>query len=288
MLFTQFRVARAGTGPLLFFFDEPAANLNAAAQQKLIDSFPEIAKGEHALAYTTHSHYMIEPKWLEQTLIVTNRADAPSESMLDEASLDDEFLDIKATPYRAFVNSHPSQTSYFQPVLDRLQVVPSKFDLQKASVIVEGKSDYYILRYAAHLLSTEELLLIPGIGAGTFGALIALNLGWGLDCLFVLDGDNQGKKERQRYVKDYGLTEDRISLISDFVTGIKVIEDLLDKDAEDIVRKELRVRGSLTKSQISRFFQERLAGGKIVSLGNGFEAKGRMLLVAIRKKLYRK
>ena len=77
MLFTQFRVARVSTRPLLFLFDEPASNLHAAAQQKLINCFPEIAKGSHALAYTTHSHYMIEPKWLEQTFIVTDRADDP-------------------------------------------------------------------------------------------------------------------------------------------------------------------------------------------------------------------
>ncbi|MEE6249373.1 MAG: AAA family ATPase, partial [Bdellovibrionota bacterium] len=78
MLFTQFRVARQDAPPILFLFDEPANNLHAAAQQKLIESFPEIAKGHHTLAYTTHSHYMIEPKWLEQTFIVTNRADEPS------------------------------------------------------------------------------------------------------------------------------------------------------------------------------------------------------------------
>jgi ABC-type Na+ transport system ATPase subunit NatA len=135
MLFTQFRVARNSTRPLLFLFDEPASNLHAAAQQKLIDSFPEITRGEHTLVYTTHSHYMIEPKWLEQTFIVTNGSDAPTISMLDAVSLDDEHLDIKATTYRSFVNSHPNQTSYFQPILDRLDVVPSRFDINRSSVI---------------------------------------------------------------------------------------------------------------------------------------------------------
>ena len=118
MLFTQFRVARSVTRPLLFLFDEPASNLHAAAQQKLINSFPEIAKGEHTLAYSTHSHYMIEPKWLEQTFIVTNRSDAPVNSVLDDISLDDKSLDIKVATYRSFVNQHPTQTSYFQPILD--------------------------------------------------------------------------------------------------------------------------------------------------------------------------
>lgn len=133
MLFTQFRVARANAGapPLVFIFDEPAANLHAAAQQKLIESFPEIAQNGHVLAYSMHSHYMIEPKWLEQTYIVTNRSDVPGESLLDEISLDDESLDVKVASYRSFVDSHPGQTSYFQPILDRLEVIPSKFDWKK-------------------------------------------------------------------------------------------------------------------------------------------------------------
>jgi hypothetical protein len=139
LLFTQFRVARssAGARPLLFLFDEPAANLHAGAQQNLIESFPEIARKEKVLAYSTHSLYMIEPKWLEQTFIITNRADAPASSMLDEISLDDESLDIQVATYRSFVNSHPGQTSYFQPILDRLEVVPSRFDAKKASVVLE-------------------------------------------------------------------------------------------------------------------------------------------------------
>src|SRR5262249_35586616 len=141
-------------------FDEPASNLHAAAQQRLIECFPEIAQKEHMLAYSTHSHYMIEPKWLEQTFIVTNRADAPVSSMLDDISLDDESLDIKVASYRSFVNDHPNQTSYFQPILDRLEVVPSRFDAQRASIVLEGKSDYYILRYAAKALDIAELPLL--------------------------------------------------------------------------------------------------------------------------------
>jgi ABC-type Mn2+/Zn2+ transport system ATPase subunit len=288
MLFTQFRVARSDTRPLLFLFDEPAANLHAAAQQKLIDSFPEIAKREHALAYTTHSHYMIEPKWLEQTFIVTNRADAPPNSILDEASLDDESLDIKVTPYRSFVNEHPTQTSYFQPVLDRLEVVPSRFDIRKSSVILEGKSDYYILRYAVQLLNLSELPLMPGVGAGTFGALVGLNLGWGLDALFVLDGDKQGKLERERYIEQYGMPKDRLCLLSEFVSDIEKIEDLIDSDAHEIIRANLGVQGPLKKNHISRFFQERLAGEKILELGKGFEEKARELTGAIKDRLYRR
>ena len=285
MLFTQFRVARSDIRALLFLFDEPASTLHAAAQQKLIDSFPEIATGEHTLAYTTHSHYMIEPKWLEQTFIVTNRADAPSESVMDAVSLDDESLDIQVSTYRSFVNAHPTQTSYFQPVLDRLKVVPSKFDIQRSSVILEGKSDYYVLRYALALHKKKSLPLLPGLGAGTFGALAALHVGWNLTFLFVLDGDSQGEKEKERYIQEFGIPTGRIVTIKELMPEVKIIEDLLDEVALTAIQKALSLAGKPSKSQIRRFFQERLASDKVESLSPYFKARSKAMLEVLEVRL---
>lgn len=287
LLFTQFRVARASKGapPLLFLFDEPASNLHAAAQQKLIQSFPEIAQNGHFLAYSTHSHYMIEPKWLEQTFIVSNRADAPASSLLDEASMDDESLDVKAATYRSFVNQHPGQTSYFQPILDRLSVVPSKFDMHKASIVLEGKSDYYVLHYAERMLGMTDLPLLPGLGAGTFGALAALHVGWNLNFLFLLDGDKKGKEERDRYVADFGIDTSRIATLDELSPGLKVIEDLLDNEAIEIVQSALGLSAVPSKNQIRRFFQERLASDNTQKLGAGFESAAASVLSKLRTKL---
>lgn len=285
MLFTQFRVARSISKPLLFLFDEPASNLHAAAQQKLIDCFPEIARGQHTLAYTTHSHYMIEPKWLEQTFIVTNRSDSPTLSILDNISLEDESLDVKATTYRSFVNEHPSQTSYFQPILDRLEVVPSKFDIKKASIILEGKSDYYILRYAAKITGKTDLPLIPGLGAGTFGALVALHIGWGLDFLFVLDGDKQGKAEQDRYIAEYGIPSDRVITIDTLISNVNTIEDLLDDTALKFIQSDLKLNKIPTKGQIRRFFQEQLAGTNTNDLSKEFKKRSALMLTKLQELL---
>jgi hypothetical protein len=285
MLFTQFRVARSTTRPLLFLFDEPASNLHAAAQQKLIDCFPAIAKGAHALAYTTHSHYMIEPKWLEQTYIVTNRADTPTDSVLDAISLDDESLDIQVSTYRSFVNKNPSKTSYFQPILDRLEVVPSRFDIKKSAIILEGRSDYYILRYAAKLLKIPNLPLMPGMGAGTFGALAAMNVGWNLNLLFLLDGDKQGKAERDRYALEYGLPISRILTLNDITSDIIVIEDLVDREATAIIADSTKSKGDLTKPQIKRFFQESLASENILDLGKHFSVTSASVLTSLTERL---
>lgn len=285
MMFTQFRVAREGARPILFLFDEPASNLHAAAQQKLIDSFPEITKGNHTLAYSTHSHYMIEPKWLEQTFIVTNRSDAPDESIIDDLSLSDESLDIRATRYRAFVGKHPNQTNYFQPVLDRLNVIPSRFDIDRTSVIVEGKSDYYILRYAARTLNKDEIPIIPGLGAGTFGALIALHLGWGVGMVVLLDADKKGKTERDKYQTDFGLRSESVLILEDLVTGVAQIEDVLDDEAKNAISSELGLSAAPTKSQIRRFFQECLARDDTPALGKGFEKSVSAILDGIEERL---
>jgi hypothetical protein len=269
----------------LFLFDEPASNLHAAAQLKLIECFPQIAREEHTLAYSTHSHYMIEPKWLEQTFIVTNRTDAPVRSVLDDVSLDDESLDIQATPYRSFVNNHPNQTSYFQPILDKLEVIPSRFDAQKASIVLEGKSDYYILRYAAKIAGKPDLPLLPALGEGTFGALMALHVGWSLNFLFVLDGDKKGKAERDRYIAEYGISPERITTIDQLASGIQEIEDLLDQSALELIQKGLQLSGKPSKNQIRRFFQEHLASDKLDNLGPGFVRRASSLLGPLEAKL---
>lgn len=285
LLFTQFRVTRKAARNVLFLFDEPASNLHAAAQQKLIESFPEIADGQNMLMYTTHSHYMIDPAWLEQTFIITNRSEAPVKSIVDSAILDDESLDIQAHRYRSFVNSHPNETSYFQPIVDRLDVVPSKFDYNFPSVVVEGKSDYYVLAYAMRCLNLPDLRLLPAVGSGTFDALISLGVGWGIKFLFLLDADAAGRKEADRYAKERGARLQSLTSIDKHLEGAKEIESMVDAEAREIIKLSLGIAVPPSKKQIQRFFQESLARQKFVPLGPGFERSAKTLINGLRAEL---
>lgn len=284
LLFTQFRTKRNLGRPVLFLFDEPAANLHSAAQERLIESFPEIATGDNMLMYSTHSHYMISPDWLEQTFIVTNSADAPTKSLVDSAVIEDEFLDIKAQLYRMFANEHPSETSYFQPILDRIQVKPSAFDVSLPSIVLEGKSDFYVLRYASLLNGGPDLRLIPGVGSGTFDALIALGASWGTNFLFVLDSDNAGLRERQRYALERGARESALCCLSDFDPGVVEIEDLLDDEARGIIAARMEC-SKLSKKVIARFFQEQLAKREVLALGKAFADRSMALANALQSRL---
>jgi len=285
LLFTQFRAARSTYLPTLFLFDEPASNLHAAAQQQLIDGFPEIARGDNMLIYSTHSHYMVDPRWLEQTFIVSNRSDAPDQTVIETAVLDDESLDIKVARYRDFVAKNPTKTSYFQPILDSLEVVPSRLDYSLPSIVFEGKSDYYFLRYAELVNDLEEMRLIPGLGAGTFEALIGISAGWGTKFLFVLDSDEKGIEEHERYILDCGAPADRLALLSDFDASLRKIEDLFDDEARQIIKDQIGLDGRVSKKHLLRFIQEQLAKGTKVDLGKSFKARSLIVLQALKQRL---
>ena len=141
------------------------------------------------------------------------------------------------------------------------------------------------MRYATKAIGMTDLPLLPGLGAGTFGALAALHVGWNLNFLFMLDGDDKGRFERDRYTAEYGIPIDRIATIDQLVPGVKCIEDLLDKDAVDFIQSELQLTKPPSKNHIRRFFQERLASGKINQLSQTFSSNSRSLLEALKMRL---
>ncbi|HEX8021984.1 AAA family ATPase, partial [Mucilaginibacter sp.] len=111
LLFTEFRKNRANNnGEILFMLDEPASNLHSTAQKKLLQTFEKILKNSK-LIYTTHSHHLINPKWLSGAYIVRNK----TVDIDDTIDYSPESTDIEAVLYKNFVAAHPNQRTYFQP-----------------------------------------------------------------------------------------------------------------------------------------------------------------------------
>jgi len=114
-LFTHFRRLRSGAEGVVFLLDEPASNLHARAQEELLVNIGSLAGSDNVVIYSTHSHYLINPKWLDSSFIVSN-GDAPPNGVEEEFA-HSSATNIKATKYRTFVGKHPKQRSYFLPVL---------------------------------------------------------------------------------------------------------------------------------------------------------------------------
>src|SRR5438477_9464106 len=137
LLFTAFK--RASTRPTIFLFDEPAANWHAKAQAEVLTSCAKITDGANKVVYSTHSHHMINPRWLSGTCIVENTAiDHDSD---DAFGLSTKSTDVVATRYRHFVAQYPTRTSYFQPIIEKLLYVTPELLGRAPYLIVEGITD---------------------------------------------------------------------------------------------------------------------------------------------------
>lgn len=259
LLFTQFRIHRERQRPTIFLFDEPASNLHAAAQKKLLESFPAIAKPPHRLIYSTHSHYMVEPKWLEQAYIVYDRSSTADGDIIDSGVHEDATVDVQIVPYRQFVQEQPGQTSYFQPILDTLEVQPSKFDYKVGGLVVEGKSDYYFIRFCELCTGDSVGPVFPARGSGTMGALVALHRGWGLPVRVLFDSDRGGKDGQKNLKRDFSLDDNESTKLADVVGGLTTIEDVLSNEAKDKLAPDA---GEHKKTALLRRVQESLASNQ--------------------------
>jgi hypothetical protein len=227
--------------------------------------------------YSTHSHYMINPEWLDQAFIISNDA-------IDYERVDDgdklvrgRPTNVRADRYRAFVGKNPDKTSYFQPVLDKLAVAPSKLDLVRPSVLVEGKGDFLLLEYGRRVLlkSKSTLAIVPTRGAGGMSELAGLFLGWGVPFAICLDSDKAGQKARNEFRSEWGINPSRVFSLDEVdstLTNSK-IEDFLEQQDLATIAKHFEVSGEPSKSQIQLFFSEMMASQREVEMSAKFKSR---------------
>lgn len=272
LLMTRYRGLDTNERPVVFLLDEPASNLHSSAQAQLLKSFESLME-TCQLVYTTHSHHLINLRWLDGAHVVANTAiqDVSLDGIL-EAAGSSAVTDVSATPYRRFVNENPSKVSYFQPVLDLLQYRPSDLEPVPEAVLVEGKSDFALLRYCIDVLDFDsDLAIVPGSSATTMDSLIALHLGWGKRFLVLLDSDDAGDDQRDRYVDEFGpVLEDRIVSLANLAEDktVTAIESLLTKaDQKVLIDAVLPASGRpKAKKALRQAVQHLLATGQTVEL----------------------
>lgn len=274
ILFTLFGVNRSPKKSTLFLLDEPASNLHSRAQMQLLESFLRITKAGNQIIYSTHSHYMIKPEWLDQAFIVSNSA-----IDYDQAYQNDNVgsrTEIGAISYKRFVGENPDRPTYFQPVLDKLDVTLSDFDLTRNSVLVEGKGDFRVLEYGLREFVADrgDFAVIPTRGATGMDELIGLFLGWSVPFVICLDDEAEGRKAAKRYREEWGLGDDVVLTLADIDGGLagKSVEGFLSVDDRKLVASHF---GATTakKGQVGLFFAEKLATGEKLPLSSSFQQK---------------
>lgn len=256
LLFTAFK--QAAGRPTLFLFDEPAANLHAKAQAELLNNFSRIASAGNKIIYSTHSHHMINPRWLSAAYIVENGA--IDYDAVDNFELNTGPTNITATSYRKFVSEHPNRTSYFQPVLEKLEYVTPEIIGSAPYLLVEGITDYYAIRYARERSpkNYSKFALMPGVGAGASGPLISYLIGRGEQFLVLLDDDEAGRAAASRYRQEWFLPEEAVKTLGDIDVLFKGkrLESLLSSATKAQISSKIGKTSVPSKKEMGFFLAE--------------------------------
>lgn len=262
LMFTRFFRGN-NKGESIFLFDEPASNLHSIAQTKLLESLKVIARDKNDIIYSTHSHHLINPLWLEKTYVISNGEPTEDDSTSGK-NFNEVDSDIKAVKYSVFARKNPGKGHYFQPILDKLQVVPSKLEATRKGVLTEGKSDFYILSwYKKHCDDSIDLDFIPLSGAATGSGVISIYLGMCINFVFLLDGDKGGEESKKKYLKDFEILADKFCLISDVFGSDKTdIESLISENMKKMLIEDYENKSAKEiKRDILLAFSEALSGG---------------------------
>ncbi|MCK4524814.1 MAG: AAA family ATPase [Candidatus Andersenbacteria bacterium] len=202
ILFTEFRKARTGeNGEYLFLFDEPASNLHESSQQKLLSLFDSLID-KSKIIYSTHSPYLINPKFILNCFIVKDEG----------RSTDDDYnfrQNIKAIPHKQFVANYPNEETHFKPILDVLEFSATDFDLTDNIVFFEGKFDYYTFNLIKNIFFHNEdfdFKLYPGASVDKYENIFREYLAHSKKFIAVFDADGDasrgGKGAKKRYIEN--------------------------------------------------------------------------------------
>lgn len=235
LIFTEFRKKRSRN--ILFLLDEPASNLHSSAQLKILEAISDLGD-ESMIIYSTHSHHLINPKWLAGAYVVIN--DVISDARLEGDMTSDDGAKITAEKYFTYVGKGRGNVkmSYFQPILDRLDYTPSTIEPIPNIVITEGKYDWYAFNYFLEIIlkKSGEIRFYPGAGRDQLWEIIRLYLSWGKKFLVILDGDLPGVKSKQSYINEFNdFIKDKIFTLKDILGTALETEDLIEsKDKKNL------------------------------------------------------
>ena len=276
LLFTELRSRGKNNKNTLFLLDEPASNLHASAQTEILNSFSRTTtNNNNAIIFSTHSHYLINPNWLENAFICQNKSiDYDNDEHINQYT--NAKADIIITPYRVFVNENPDRVTFFQPVLDILEYRPCKLECIPNAIIMEGKTDNYIITYFKDIIfKTEDYTnfnIIPGIGGcSKLDGVLRLYLGWGKKFIVMLDGDHAGKESFDFYKQEFLLSDKQIYKLTDVDSNFVKIESLIDP--EDKKKYNLN-----KKKATDAFFKEHLATATNIDLSDATKNNFKKLL----------
>ncbi len=209
----------------VLLLDEPGLHLHPTLQTKLIAFFERIADGGNSLIYSTHLPFLVDGDHLERVRTVHLFGSEPQKTKVSNdvrPSGDRDTL----FPLQAAVGYSIAQTLF----------------IGKRSVIVEGITDYWLMKSLSDVLSgiegytslDAETVLIPAGGTSKLMPLASIMFSTtGVHerkLRVLLDSDREGLQAKKRVEDLFGDDSSLLMLGNAISRAEATIEDLLPQD----------------------------------------------------------
>jgi len=198
----------------ILLLDEPGLHMHGTAQAKVV-KFLERLASENQTLYTTHSPFMVDGDHLERVRVVYEDEEGTTRVSEDVWPRDKDSL----FPLQAALGYGLVQTLF----------------LAKRQVIVEGLTDYWLLKALDHALRAagrpalrDDVVLVPSAGLSKLFPLASVLVGHEVEVVALLDGDEPGRREGKKLVeKLLGGDNGRCVFIGDFTPSPQAeLEDI--------------------------------------------------------------
>ena len=215
---------------LILLLDEPGLSLHAKAQEDLLRYFEEELKPHHQLIYTTHSPFMVDPKYFDRVRIVQDLSIEPDSDDLSEEQQGTRVITevLEATSDSLF----PLQGALGYEIYQTLFIGPN-------SLVIEGPSDLLYIPIISALLQKKgknglsddwTLTMVGGAGnVPTFVALIGAQTN--LNVAVLIDYHEKDHQSIENLYKRKLLKKNKVFTYADFVESKEAdVEDMFDVD----------------------------------------------------------
>ena len=180
----------------IIFLDEPGGSLHQKAQEDVLKIFEDI-KGKINIIYTTHSPYLLDLDNLHRILAVQRKED------------NDDNFGTQVLGYHKLSRASRDTLSPLYTIMG-MDLSYQNVIKKKRNVILEELSARYYLTAFWMLVEKEEEKpqFIPATGVTNIPLLLNLFIGWGLECIIVLDDDREGRNVYKTLKENVFLNED--------------------------------------------------------------------------------
>jgi len=218
----------------IFLLDEPGSYLHSLAQEKLCSKLAEISKSFGNVIYCTHSHNLLNPKFipLRNILIVEKNTKKI----------------ISTTPLPVY-KTKMEKISALQPVYEALQIPTYEiFSDDSVIVLVEGIYDKYAIEVFTNVPANYKIS--PCTSADAVTKNIQYMLTYNKTFKALWDNDEEGRKNKNRATKDFDLDDKNLKLLPLENRDKRRMEDMFTKKDFQTMIELLRMPENATYETI--------------------------------------